>query len=663
MKTTSRLALGVVMGGVLASSQPGLAAEAAPAPVVPAAPAAAAAGPLPAKAFAELPFFADGDLSPDGTAIAGKMVMGGTQVIGVRYLFDKTLKPVSIGVPDTNELDWVRWVGNDHIVARIRALMPLGTAGNAYVTRLIAVDVHTGKVTKLLWDLGGQNGSDVVWTASDGTPELMVAAQGSIYLDENFYPTVYRLNLANGRKRTVQQARTGVFDWIADGAGVVRAGVGIADEGRTSRLLYRGAQPGAAFETIDRASSRARESVTAPILFLPGGDHAIVDQVSEDHIEGLYEMDMRTRERVRTVFEAPKGVEIDGIRVSDDRSRVLGVSLSTGADRVHWLDPAMAELQAAFDKSVAGRGITVSITSVNADRSAMLVRLDSASSPGALYYYSNDSGQMQRIAVFNATLKQTPMAPVSTVRYKARDGLEIEAVMTLPKGKPAKALPIVMLPHGGPWARDTVSWDYMAQYIANLGYAVMQPNFRGSTGYGAAFLRKGEGQMGLAMQDDITDGLRWAVAQGIADPARACIVGASYGGYAAMWGLAKDPELYCCGISISGVASLRREVNDFGNSYMRGKFTDDWKAMTPDFAAVSPLNAVARIKAPLLLIHGRKDVTVDVSHSDSMASRMRDAGKTVDYVSLPKADHYFTREADREAMLTAIGGWLAKYNP
>jgi dipeptidyl aminopeptidase/acylaminoacyl peptidase len=128
-----------------------------------------------------------------------------------------------------------------------------------------------------------------------------------------------------------------------------------------------------------------------------------------------------------------------------------------------------------------------------------------------------------------------------------------------------------------------------------------------------------------------------------------------------MWGLAKDPDLYRCGISISGVASLRREVNDFGNELFRGKFTDDWKAMTPDFAAVSPLNAVARIKAPLLLIHGREDITVDVSQSDSMASRMRGAGKTVEYVSLPKADHYFTREADREAMLNAIGGFLAKY--
>jgi dipeptidyl aminopeptidase/acylaminoacyl peptidase len=220
-----------------------------------------------------------------------------------------------------------------------------------------------------------------------------------------------------------------------------------------------------------------------------------------------------------------------------------------------------------------------------------------------------------------------------------------------------------MMPHGGPWGQDTVAWDYLAQYVASRGYAVVQPNFRGSTGYGAEFTRKGQGQMGLAMQDDIADGLAWAVREGIADPARACIVGASYGGYAAMWGVIKDPDLYRCAISISGVANLRREVNDFGHAFHGGKFMDDWKKMTPDFAAVSPVNGIARIKVPLLLIHGRKDVTVDVGQSESMAAKMRAAGKPVEYLPLPKADHYFTRQPDRLMMLNAIGDFLAKNNP
>ncbi|MFD2782458.1 alpha/beta hydrolase family protein [Novosphingobium pokkalii] len=484
-----------------------------------------------------------------------------------------------------------------------------------------------------------------------------------MYLDEGFFPTVHRINLATGRGREVQSARDGVMDWQADGNGVVRSGVSYTKSGRLAQLVYRGADPDQPLRTIDKANSKAHEALLDPLLFEPGTDNAIATFTSDEGRDQLFEVNMLTQQTGRMLFEAPAGTEIDHVVMSQDRSAVLGVATSDAPSRVHWLDPEMAEIQAAFDKSVAKQGVTVEISSLSADRSAMLVTLARPDSPGALYYFSVANGTMQRIAVFNDQLKQVPVSPVKIVRYKARDGLEIEAVMTVPKGREAHDLPVVMLPHGGPWAQDVASWDYLAQYIASRGYLVIQPNFRGSTGYGTAFRRKGEGQMGLAMQDDISDGLAWAAAQGLADPKRACIVGASYGGYATMWGLAKDPGLYRCGVSISGVASLRREVNDFGGFYMQGKFSDDWKEMTPDFAAVSPLNAVDRITAPLLLIHGRKDVTVAVGQSDAMASRMRAAGKTVDYVSLPKADHYFTRLEDRKAMLDAIGAWLAKYNP
>lgn len=616
-----------------------------------------------ADAFAQIPFFADGALSPDGRRLAGKLGVGGTQVIGVRNLFDTTEKPLNLALPDMTEADWVRWVGNDYLLVKLRALVPLGQGDRGYVTRLIAVERATGKVTRILWTLAGQDTATVIWIAHDGAPEILVSAQHSMYLDEGFFPSVHRVNLATGRDRIVQNWRDGVVSWQADGNGVVRSGISYTKSGRQAQLVYRGADAGQALHTIDRASSRAHESLIDPMVFLPGGDNAVAVFTGDDGRDRLFEVNMLTQETGRALFEAPAGTEIDHAVLSDDRTAVLGVATTDAPGRVHWLDKDLAELQAAFDKSVGGQGVSAEISSLSADRGAMLLTLARPESPGALYYFSLGSGKMQRVAVFNDALRQAPLSPVKTVHYKARDGLEIEAVVTVPKGREAHNLPLVMFPHGGPWAQDVASWDYMAQYMASRGYLVIQPNFRGSTGYGTAFTRKGEGQMGLAMQDDITDALAWAVAQGMADPKRACIVGASYGGYAAMWGLAKDPGLYRCGVSISGVASLRREVNDFGGYFLEGKYSDDWKAMTPDFPAVSPLNAVDRIQAPLLLIHGKKDVTVASSQSDSMASRMRAAGKTVDYVSLPKADHYFTREEDRKAMLEAIGAWLAKYNP
>lgn len=673
--------LGVSGVGTVAMAADGASAAASPTPAPAPAPAPApspgvanadVALPTDAKAFAALPFVAQAAISPDGQSIGGLMAVGGRQVIGIRNLFDGKEKPFTVGVPESTQANWVQWVGNDFLLVHLSALLPFGQTDKAYVSRLIAVNRKTGKIVRILWNSGGQNAARVLWVAPDGSPQILVSAQNSIYMGQDFYPTVWRVNLAGGNDKIVQMPRMGMMYWQADSAGIVRSANGYAQEGRLQRFLYRGPQAGASLREIDRASTRAHESLFDPEVFVPGTDHALVIREGEDGRTGLYEVDMLTMKSVRTVYEAPEGIGIKRTIQSDDGNTVLGVVLSKGpdgqADAVHWLDPVLAEVQGDLEKAVAGTGKRVRISSLSADRNALLVTIDRPDSPGAIYYYNTRGTSMQRIAVMNDALRQRPQNPVSLVHYKARDGLEIEAVLTLPSarlvgGKVPAPLPVVVMPHGGPWAHDTADWDYMAQYVAARGYVVIQPNFRGSTGYGEAFMRKGEGQMGLAMQDDLTDALHWAVAQKLADPARACIVGASYGGYAAMWGLAKDPDLYRCGISISGVASLRREVNDFGNELFRGKFTDDWKAMTPDFAAVSPLNAVARIKAPLLLIHGREDITVDVSQSDSMASRMRGAGKTVDYVSLPKADHYFTREADREAMLNAIGGFLAKYNP
>jgi dipeptidyl aminopeptidase/acylaminoacyl peptidase len=340
---------------------------------------------------------------------------------------------------------------------------------------------------------------------------------------------------------------------------------------------------------------------------------------------------------------------------------LLGATTTDNTTPIFWFDQDLANLQANFNKSVPNS--RVQIESMSADRSKMLVRVASAETPGVLYFYDTNVGVLQKIAPLNEKLGSKKLSPVKLVQYKARDGLEIEAVLTMPKGKDAKNLPFIVMPHGGPWAHDGLYYDYWAQFLASRGYVVMQPNFRGSTGYGTEFLNKGKGQMGFAMQDDITDGVKWAVNQGIADAKRVCIVGASYGGYAAMWGIAKDPDLYRCAISISGVAALRREVNDFGNDLMGNLYKMQWQEMTPDFNAVSPINAIAKIKTPLMLIHGKRDVTVDHVQSQKMFNAMTKADKAVEFVSLPLADHYFTREADRIKLLSSMEAFLAKHNP
>jgi dipeptidyl aminopeptidase/acylaminoacyl peptidase len=625
------------------------------------APSSAPAAPaeLTTEAFATLPFVDQAEISPNGQMIAGLFGIGGEQIISSKNLFGAVKHDFALKVPEGTEADWIRWVNDDNIVVGLRSLLAIDGGERWYVTRLIGVNRVTGKVTKLLWDMGGQ-GASLIWVANDGSPDVMIAAQNSIYLGEDFWPTVYRVNVEKGSRKVVTKGRTNVSSWYSDGLGAVRTGVGYADNRRSFSLLYR-KENGDGFRVIDRANSRKQESLFNPVVFLPGTESAIALETDDAGRDTVIEVDVPTQRQLRTVFTAEPGSEISGLRLSADRSALLGLSTAGSKQSIVWFDPALSELQANFDKSVGDR--RARIISFSKDRQRMLVRVDRPDHPGSIYYFDMADGRLQLLARLNDALGTKPLNPARMIHYSARDGLEIEAVLTLPKGREAKALPIVVMPHGGPWGQDTLDYDYWAQFVASRGYAVIQPNFRGSTGYGEEFTRKGEGQMGLAMQDDVSDALRWAVKEGIADPKRACIVGASYGGYAAMWGIAKEPEQYRCAISISGVANIRAEVNDFGNYSMAGKFTDDWKRMTPDFAAVSPINAVARIKAPLMLIHGKRDVTVDHDQSSRMNAKMREAGKTVEFVSLPLADHYFTRQQDRLTLLRSIEGFLARHNP
>ncbi len=626
-------------------------------PVAPQAQAAPAA-PLPVEAFAALPFVEQAHISPDGTHVAGLFGINGEQRILIMPINGDATTTTIMAVPEETQPGTIRWVGNDNIIVTLTGLLPVENE-RWYVNRLIAINRNTRKLTKLLWDLAGQNSADVLYVPNDGSTDILVAGQGSIYSNyAEFWPKVYRVDVTTGKKRQALNGREGVMDWGADHLGNVRIGLSYNDSRLTSRLLYR-ADGSSAFKTADKSTYGDGSVLTVPFLYLPDGDNALVMRDNAQGMTGIFEVNLSTLEQVKVVFQPEKG-EVSGVIMGDD-GVLLGAYTTDRNVPVKWFDPALATLQENFAKSVPNS--RVQIESMNADRSKMLVRIDSAESPGSIYFFDTKVGVLNKLAAVNEKIGSKKLAPVKMVQYKARDGLEIEGVLTLPKARTPKNLPFIVMPHGGPWGHDTLTYDYWTQFLASRGYAVLQPNFRGSTGYGTEFIEKGKGQMGFAMQDDISDGVKWAVDQGIADPKRVCIVGASYGGYAAMWGIAKDPDLYRCAISISGVAALRREVNDFGDS-LRGKlYKKQWQEMTPDFNAISPINAIGRMKAPLLLVHGKRDVTVDHVQSVKMYNAMTKSEKQVEFVSLPLADHYFGRQADRFALLSAMDAFLAKHNP
>ena len=651
--------MALVIGGSASARVWAAPAPASKAPVATAVETKAANPKIPVEAFANLPFVDGAELSPDGTHVAGLFNISGEQRIVMYPLFGDKAGGVVVGVPDGTNVAAVRWVNDDNIIVTLTGLLPVEDE-RWYISRMIAVNRVTKKLTKILWDLNGQNTADVLWIPSDNSNEILVAAQSTIYSNfPGFWPSVYRVDVTNGKRKVEVTGRDGFLEWGADHLGNVRMGIGYNDQKRTSRLTYR-PDGKSLFKTVDRVDHRQNENLNVPFLFLAGGDNGLVLRDNDAGNSSIYETNLVTQATVRTVFE-PKIGEARSVITSHDGSTLLGVTTTDQDHPVVWLDPKLAELQSNFQKSVPNK--RVMIQSMNQDQTKMLVRIDSANNPGTLYFFSTTGGVLQKIAAINQDIAGKHLSPVKLVQYKARDGLQIEGVLTMPVGRAEKNLPFIVLPHGGPWAHDGLEYDYWAQFLASRGYGVLQPNFRGSTGYGTPFIDKGKGQMGFAMQDDVSDGVKWAVAQGIADPKRVCIVGASYGGYAAMWGIEKDPDLYRCAISIAGVSALRREVNDFGDSVRGNLYKDQWKEMTPDFNAVSPINAIDRIKAPLLLIHGKKDVTVDHIQSVKMNNAMTKAGKTVEFVSIPRADHYFVREADRLTLLKAMETFLQKYNP
>ena len=617
----------------------------------------ASADPLPTKVFAMLPLVEHAQLSPDGRRMAIQVSTEGKHAIVIIDLVDPQAKRTTVPVPDQANVLSISWVNNENLVVGLDTLQYVED-GDWYIRRGFAINAVTGKFMQLLRDLNGQNAGDIVWLPRDGSTKILMAGQNSIYEGTDFYPTVYQVDVADGSYHSFVPARGGIVDWMADPEGNVRVGVGYDDRNRTFRMMYR-STPHGSLRTIEQADRRKDEHLMHPFLLLPG-DHALVMHDDAESRTGIYEVDLNTLADVRTVYDPPTD-EVTGAILSNDGTSLLGVYTSSLAEPVHWFDETLAALQARFSRNLGD--FHAAITSMSADGQRMLISLTDANAPGALYLYDRRTEKLARLAEMNPVISMRHLAPVSLVHYKARDGLPIEAVLTLPEGRKPEHLPMVVLPHGGPWAQDRPEYDYWSQFLANRGYVVLQPNFRGSTGYGDDFYHKGDGQLGLAMQDDVTDGVRWAVEQGIADGKRVCIAGASYGGYAAMWGIVRDPDLYRCSISIAGVSSLKREVNNFWTDSTANLSRDAWKRMTPDFDAVSPINAVDRIHVPLLLVHGKKDTTVAFENSQRMYDRMRKAGKAVELVPIPLADHYFERLEDRTALLSAMEAFLAKYNP
>lgn len=619
------------------------------------------AGPaaLTLKDFAALPTIQDPELSPDGKSIAARLAINGQQYLVITPVFaDGQSSNRIVGLGD-NDLNWWRWVNDEWLVVGVGNTDHFPGGDVVYVTRVLGVSRLSGKkLNPLLWKQAGQHASDVLWAARDGSPRILLGIQQSIYCcGPKFYPEIFDVEVSTGKSDSVVKPQIGMA-YYADSMGTVRMGYSRNLDHWTERIIYRSSGKNG-FRTIARADESKGTRLVVPSLFLPETDRALAIN-DADGFDAVYEYDLSTLKLGRKLFGVD-GYDIGGLIPTPGGDGLAGVAVTKERSSIHWMDPKIVALQASFDKA-AGPG-NAGITSWNQDQTKFLVFIGAADQAGGYYYYDELDGRLRLIGWTNYVLKGRRMAPVRTIRYKARDGLEIAAILTLPKGRPAKSLPLIVMPHGGPEARDSESWNWQAQYLADRGYAVVQPNYRGSTGFGAAFLEKGEGQWGLGMQDDLNDAIAHLAKEGIADPKRVCILGGSYGGYAAMRAAERDGALYRCAISFAGVSDLAA-LRRYDTRFLDGKALKRWlETSAPDFGAVSPIRRPEAFSIPILLVHGKKDLRVPVNQSREMAEKLRAAGKAVTYVEQPEGDHHFTREADRIDFLTQVEVFLAKHNP
>ena len=616
--------------------------------------------PLSIESFAAPPFLEDPELSPNGTWFAGRMAIEGQQLLTMMPLSRATEKPVFIQLdPEKSDLDWWQWVNDDWLLIGYSATVPVeGEKWRVY--RAASVSRLTGKIIPLAPDSAGQNAADLIWTAKDGSPHVLLGIQQDIYSDSRkFWPEVRSFDVSTGKSQTVLAPRPDVMDYYADASGAVRMGYGYNRESRTARLIYRSSGKDA-FSVLDRANYRKDEKLSFPAAFLATPDQALT--ISDaDGFDALYELDLRSLERGKKLF-GTSGFDIGGLVKNPSDGTVVGIYLTEDRPRIHWLDPSLAQTQAQIDAAVgAGNAL---ITSWDRTMSNLLVKLGGPDQAGAYYVYNRAlGGNMSRLAFADETFKTRKLAPVSTIHYKTRDGLDLSAVLTLPKGKAAKNLPLILLPHGGPQARDVEGWDWWVQFLAWRGYAVIQPNYRGSTGFGTALVDKGYGEWGLKMQDDLNDAITYLAGAGIADPKRVCIAGASYGGYAAMRGAQRDGKLFRCAISYAGVSDLGALARYDSRSLLGAEYRADLKEKAPDFDAVSPLRHPEEFSTPILIMHGKLDLRVPVKQSRDMAEKLEAAGKNYRYVEQPLGDHHFSRQEDRLQFLKEMDAFLQQYNP
>jgi dienelactone hydrolase len=613
----------------------------------------------------------DVTISPDGRylAVIQTQTHGGraAAVVIDRTAPAATQHRVVMGEPDKFRMTWCRWATNTRLLC---GFLGMNKVNFVYaVTRLAGVDADGKNLHVLVqsdesaqgqfqdriinWNPGPKD--TVLIEADEGLSQSEITSGAHVYgnIGTHGLPAVFELNVVSGGLKMREPARTPIRHWIADKRGQVRLGWGL--QGATISYYAR---PDGEHEwrRLTKFEVFTREKHFDPIAISgEEANKAYAYGLSEGR-KALWLIDLSDKEDPNLVFAHP-AVDVGRPFIARD-GRLLGVRYETGYPMMYYTDQRIEALTGSIKELVPGS--FTAIRESTRDENVFVVRSYSDLDPPSFRVFDVGRKAMSSIGSAYPDRDLSTLAPMRSISYPARDGAVIPAYLSTPPGKTVD-LPLIVMPHGGPMARDSWGYFFLRQFLVSRGYAVLQMNFRGSSGYGDDWFFAAHQDWGGLTYDDVVDGAKWAVQQKIANPRRVCIVGWSFGGYLALLGAQRNADLFRCSVDIAGVSDLGMLIDE-GRNWLNSDVVKKQIGIDPAKLKLnSPRAHAAEFEVPLLILHGDSDAQVPFEQSKEMHSALERAGKVHRFVAVPDADHSFSAETDRVTLLREIEAFLADH--
>lgn len=620
-----------------------------------------------AQTFFQNPAFADAKLSPSGRHIAMTVSAPGARTRLVVLEAEQLKAQVVASLTDA-DVDAFDWVNDERSVFSVRDYQA-GQGDTFAGPGLFAVARDGGELRTLVERARGQpahlsglrRDTALFATTRMRNSDDVFVVQPRFSLGRDLEAlSLARLNTQTGRATPFMRPGN-TISWLLDATDTPR--VTVARDGDRFTLFYLDPAT-SAWRVLKEFSAQGVDGIWPAAIDADGTLY--VHARNGRDTESLYRFDLQTNALDPQPIVSLPGYDLNG-PVLWSKGKVVGLRYQTDAPATAWFDGEYKQIQQKVDALLPATINRITVAA-RPETSHVLVHAFSDIDPGRYLLFTAATGKLTELGQRMPGIDPARMAPKEMVRYLARDGLQIPAYLTLPKAGPKKNLPLVVLVHGGPWVRGgSWAWNAQVQFLASRGYAVLQPEFRGSTGFGYKHFQAGWKQWGLAMQDDVADGARWAIAQGIADSGRVCIAGASYGGYATLMGLVNDPGLYRCGINWLGVTDLDlmysitwSDFSDIHKRYTMPVLVGDRERDAEQFKRTSPLAQAARIKQPLLMAYGGADRRVPIAHGTRLRNAVEKENRQLEWVEYTEEGHGWALVKNRVDFWSRVESFLER---